>query len=175
MKKLALFAVLLTAAFLLFGCQDSSITGSEPLMTDNEFVPFKGNLEGVAVTSGYAYPVPKLLTVEGNATHTGKFSAVVNYFITYNNFNQPTGGDILGGTGTLIAADGDEIHLSNVYGAWEFESPTNIFFTLNSDISGGTGRFLGATGEFSGTGSQIYDQYSDPTPTVYSWTGTISY
>jgi hypothetical protein len=176
MKTLMSLIVILTLAILYNGCSEmnSDITSPEVNKPANLNVPFKGNFEGIAVTSGGIpefYIMYKKLTGDGNSTHLGKFTFEVNYTVQVTS---AYGGVIYGGSGYMVAANGDKVNLTGLTGEWGFTSATEVAFTLNGNVSGGTGKFLNATGSFTGGGTQIITP-EDPTQTTYSWKGTISY
>jgi hypothetical protein len=176
MKTLILTFVLIAAAFMFSACNDADIlTGNDQPETYDSNVPFKGNFDAIAVTVGGAPPViNKKLTGSGNSTHTGNFTTEVYYDVV---FTSQGGGILINGNGYMIAANGDRINLVNMSGDWQFNAwpPTEVTFTLNGSIQGGTGRFTNAAGSFNGSGSQEIDINVDPTPTHYEWNGTISY
>jgi hypothetical protein len=104
--------------------------------------PFKGSLEGVEATTG-AFPI---VTVHGestgNATHLGKFTAEYCDLVDLR-----TGS----GTGSWVfrAANGDAVTAAG-FGQAHLP-PTNGVFSIEEHwtITGGTGRFAGATGSFT--------------------------
>jgi len=187
MKKLMLVLVLLTFAFLYFGCNESptNLTGSEPVQQEQDciFLPFHGNLEGVAISLSdpYTPPVMKQNTFSGRALHTGRYSCVLKYWITYN--QTFTGGTLYGIDGidaVLVAANGDKIKFDNSAGVWSFRNgnpnvPGIIDGTFHAEIVGGTGRFKHASGYIDAVVEQEYTPGVDPTPTNGHWTGKIKY
>jgi hypothetical protein len=93
----------------------------------------------------------------GEATHVGRYSNSAN--LTYNAL---TG--ILTGTGTLTAANGDQLF-------WEKDDHAYT-------IIGGTGRFEGAEGEFEITHPPAVITYDGPlviATHTYKGSGTITY
>lgn len=175
MKTLMLLIVLLTFTVLYTGCKEmnSDITSPDSNSTSEIKRPFKGDFEAIAITVGFEppYTMFKKMTGEGNSTHLGKFTFEVNYTVI------PTtqyGGIIINGNGFMLASNGDKVNLIGMTGDWSFSSATEVIFTLNGSIGGGTGRFLNATGSFTGGGTQIITP-EDPTQTFYSWNGTINY
>lgn len=188
MKSLMSIIILLAFTFLYFGCNENpaNLTSSEtePMLEDcNRFLPFKGNLEGVAIslTDPYTPPVMKQNTFSGRASHTGRYDCVLKYWITYN--QSFTGGTIYGIDGIdaiLIAANGDKIKFDNATGQWSFRNgnpnlPGIIDGTFHATINGGTGRFKHATGYIDAVVEQEYTPGVDPTPTTGTWTGKIKY
>ncbi|KAB7745482.1 hypothetical protein GA707_06050 [Nostocoides sp. F2B08] len=91
-------------------------------------------------------------------------------------FTGPTTGVFGGGTITVTAANGDQLFMTEE-GSFELVlDPTNTFpisslIELEWEIVGGTGRFVGATGE--GTANPIGDLVGGTTSATL--TGTIAY
>jgi hypothetical protein len=149
------------AAFTLIG----TATAGKPM------VPFKGQSKGVVTTVGFDPDLGVVTTHsegQGEATHLGRFTVtgdVSIYVFT------PTG--IAIGDWTYVTASGDKLfaHMIGSGGADQFHGIGT--FT----ITGGTGRFRGA----SGTYQQIitFDAVPGTVPAVpYSdvlFNGTISY
>ena len=102
----------------------------------NDTVPLKGSAEGAVVSTT---PVPEGVLLRtlagGRATHLGRFTR--EEMLVLN----PSTGTL---TGTLVftAANGDR--LSGAVAA-QFTSPTTVVGTIT--FTGGTGRFLNASGE----------------------------
>jgi hypothetical protein len=115
-------------------------------------VPFKGTLLGeipanpgppVPGTGGcvFNFPVPN----HGNATHLGHFAGSSN--LTTNNCD---GSNF--GTFNWVAANGDSIS-GNFFGQLIPTATPGIFDNVGTTIvTGGTGRFAGASGMFTGGG-----------------------
>src|SRR5437773_259569 len=80
----------------------------------------------------------------GHATHFGKISESANYAIDLANPPQP-GCNNSTGTLTLTGANGDSISLA-LHGTGCFTSPTTQIIVNTYVVTGGTGRFRGATG-----------------------------
>ena len=107
----------------------------------------------------------------GNASHMGLVEMTSNHCT-------PAGEAITGGEMTLIAANDDEVYIEYA-GAAPFPIPGVTEYVeadLEFTITGGTGRFAGATGggsmhaqiEFLGFGVMTW-------PATWEWTGTIGY
>ena len=179
MKHSIYFVLSLLFAFTYFGCKnsDTDITspGTNNISTVDRSRPFNGNATGIARDdSGPGCISPwthQEVTGTGTATHIGLYHAVTHdcYLTT-----STSGGLTNNGTGTLTAANGDEINVtysgSYTFNAWP---PTSANFVLNVTIIGGTGRFQNATGSFTAYAVEDLTQY--PKPFTLSWTGTISY
>jgi len=128
-----------------------------------EYVPFKGKLQGDVTRT----PAPPLVMVDinakGNATHLGRFTLDVPHFV------DPMKG-MAAGIYQFTAANGDVL-------CAEFSgqaSPTDelgvLYIEETATITGGTGRFAGATGSF------VVERYFDTVAgtTIGSFEGTIS-
>ena len=129
MKPLVVSIVVLMAAAALLGASPATV-GADPAVP----VPFKGRAE---YTLTYAAPDGSVLVYNGtgHATHLGLFTADASLF--------PHGdGSRFSATATFTAANGDQLFLI-AEGA--FTSPTSVVGTAT--ITGGTGRFEGATGD----------------------------
>ena len=108
-------------------------------------VPFKGSLQGVDALT-FTVPcgplAPFLLTGTGNATHLGRFTVDFPHCVNFaNGFGS--------GTFVLTAANGDTV-TGTVIGQAVLP-PANGVLSINETwtITGGTGRFGGATGIFT--------------------------
>jgi len=107
-------------------------------------VPFKGSLAGVDITTAVKLPfVSVQVTATGNATQLGQFT-----FTELDTVDTRT----RIGTGTFLftAANGDTV-FGTVAGQAKLTAPNVLTIVENAMITGGTGRFAGATGSFSMT------------------------
>lgn len=117
-------------------------------------VPFKGSSAQQAV-SAVPTPDPDVVFVTtvggGNATHLGKFTFVSPHFSGLSDFS-------IGGTQEFTAANGDKL-FADISGQLEFGISPDGRPTLSGPvagaITGGTGRFEGATGSY--TFSLVFD------------------
>ena len=149
------------AAFTLCG----TATAGKPL------VPFKGQSTGVITTLGFD-PVLGVVSTrsegQGEATHLGRFTVTTEVSIYVFT---PTGVAI--GNWTYVTANGDKLFVHMVGSG----GPDPLHGVGTFTITGGTGRFTGASGSYQ----QIITFASNPaeTPVVgYSdvlYNGTISY
>jgi hypothetical protein len=183
MKKVILVLALFAIAFTFSACSDSSLTGvDEQHQIAKMERPFKGNWEGMTYIIS---ETGRLIDCQGNCTHLGLFEATVTYTVTYN-APPPytTGGTIIDGEAEMIAANGDKVYLGNLTGNWMFNGldpitgfPNSVYFDCVSDIVGGTGRFEGATGSFTGDGLQKFyaTEPLRPQEISFTWSGTITY
>ena len=124
-------AALIAAALLL------SLT---PRVSAAEHVPFKGMLSGTAVVTPLNPPMVAVrIDAGGTATHLGRFTLLAPHIV-----NQAT----LVGVGTYLitAANGDTITADLAGTAAMVEPPNVLAITETATVTGGTGRFAGATG-----------------------------
>jgi hypothetical protein len=109
-------------------------------------VPFKGRLEGVVTTTPVQPPQPPLMSVEvegtGNATHLGRFTWVAT--LVANNATGKAAGSY-----QFPAANGDVLFTHFVGLGKPTETPGVLSIVDDVTITGGTGRFAGATGTFN--------------------------
>jgi hypothetical protein len=131
----------------------ATLTLSGPATAGTQ-VPFKGSSSGVVRVESIDFPLgqpgPPVVTTtvagEGQATHLGRFTVTARVVIDVPN-------NTVLGNWVLTAANGDQLFVT-------FEG-----FALgpnqgggNFTIVGGTGRFAGATGQYT----QVIDFGSDP-------------
>jgi hypothetical protein len=129
-------------------------------------VPFNGSWASVET---YEVQFPILFvtgTATGNATQAGRYTATYEEQVDIGvNFGSSVG------TITLIAANGDSIFATQTgQGDPTPEDPNIISIVEVSTITGGTGRFAGATGTF--TIERVADQTTGISSGSFS--GTIS-
>jgi hypothetical protein len=133
--------------------------------TSGEFVPFKGSLEGSHThTPIPGFPPSAFLdgSGTGNGTHLGQFTYVFPHTV---NFLARTAT----GTYTFTAANGDTVS-ADFTGQSTLVSPGIVAVVEQATITGGTGRFAGASGSF--TVERLVDQIAQTT--TGSFVGTIS-
>ena len=128
-----------------------------------EQVPFRGSLEGTDITTAVNPPfVSVKVQATGNATQLGKFTLIaLNTVDTRTRI----------GTGNFLftAANGDTV-FGTAIGKATLTAPGVLTIVENSIITGGTGRFAGSTGSFTGTRLK----YLATGVTTGSFNGTIS-
>ena len=109
-------------------------------------VPFKGRVQG-AETSTMIDPGHLSVTREntGNATHLGHFTAVEHFVVDLTTL-PPTAT----GTEVFTAANGDLVFATTFGVATPIPGTTNLSLEETVTITGGTGRFAGATGTVTG-------------------------
>ena len=123
-------------------------------------VPFKGSVQAVEVSAFH----PPTFSVDGSgagrATHLGKFTFTYEFEVVI-----ATGVGV--GSAEFTAANGDTL-TANFTG--QAQRGAIISIVEHATISGGTGRFAGATGSF--TVERLYDPSTGATSG--SFEGTIS-
>jgi hypothetical protein len=125
---------------------------------------------------------PRLLNTQvgmGEATHLGRFSIRITFCLDATDLlddGQLTEGESApydGGVGVLTAANGDELHITVAGAVVPSDHPDFDFeFDDPYTITGGTGRFAGATG--SGTTNSLVSRAMQPTRTTHNWTGSLT-
>ena len=129
-----------------------------------EQVPFKGRLEGVVTITPLNPPfVSVLVEATGKASHLGRFELAIPHVV-----NRATRTAI--GSYEFTAANGDTLTADFVGTAVPTATPGVLHSVEIATITGGTGRFAGATGSF------IVERWFDTVAgtTVGSFEGTIS-
>jgi hypothetical protein len=103
-------------------------------------VPFKGNLAGTATITPLGGPIVAVeLDATGTATHLGKFRLDAPHIVDQSTLTAV-------GTFTLTASNGDTLTADLAGTARMVEPPNVIAITETATVTGGTGRFAGATG-----------------------------
>jgi hypothetical protein len=141
---------------------DANATGAGLLSKDQE-VPFKGRLEGAATITPLT---PPFLSVSiegtGNATHLGGFTVEIPHVVNTTNRTST-------GTYEFTAPNGDTL-TAGFTGQASLTAPGVLSIVETATITGGTGRFADATGNF--TVERLFNQVSGLT--TGSFEGTIS-
>jgi hypothetical protein len=145
-------------------------------------VPFKGNFDGGNVPA--VDPLERIV-VSGQANQLGQYTAVVDTnmavyeiigWVPIPGVPDP-GFPILRlpMEATFTAANGDELYADmDLVGMRNMIDGNFPAFTLDATITGGTGRFEGATGSFLGSGGQITMPGDDTDLVDGTFEGTIS-
>ncbi len=155
MKRHSSVASLALAVVVILG-----LTG--PLPADEQ-VPFKGSLEGLDTAVGANPPFVYVeVTATGYATHLGMFTYVAQQTVD-------TRTRIATGTFLFTAANGDTV-FGTVSGKATLTAPGILTIVEQAIITGGTGRFEDATGNFSLT--RLKNTATGATAGTF--TGTIS-
>ena len=110
-----------------------------------EQVPFRGSLSGTATVTPLGGPMVAVeISATGTATHLGRFTLRAPHVV-----NQATLTAV--GTYLITAANGDTITADLAGTAQMVEPPNVIAITETATVTGGTGRFAGATGSIQVT------------------------
>src|SRR3954469_16809118 len=129
-----------------------------------EQVPFKGRLEGDVAVTPLAPPFLQVdVEATGKATHLGQFTLDIPHVV-----NRANGTAV--GSYEFTAANGDKVYAEFTGIATPTATPGVLYIEETATITGGTGRFGGATGSF--TGERLYDTIAGTT--IGSFEGTIS-
>ena len=165
--KYRLVLMLAVIAMIISSCQKENLLSSSQkpdLLSSSQkqdivkkAVPFKAIFETFAENNS------PIITGTGTGTHIGKSTFVA----TVNGDNFP----LLTGTQTLTAANGDQLFSTISGSVVGPDENGTLLITNNNIITGGTGRFAGATGSFIAHGIA---NINVPTGTV-TFEGTISY
>ena len=169
MKKLLGVAALLVALTAFAVTSATADTGG----TDR---PFTGTLVGSA-----SFPEDSNCPAVGRRTHS-EASGVASHLglaTMVSNHCTPPANAITGGHMTLVAANGDELHVtySGTCSAPPFP-PVGEVLTCSTEsvIVGGTGRFADATGEAQTTAYVTNAGFGAPEwPVTWTWDGTLGY
>jgi hypothetical protein len=128
-----------------------------------EKVPFKGSLEGTATIAPLTPPLASVrIEATGNATQLGGFTVAIPHIV---NQTASTGS----GSYEFIAANGDTL-TAEFTGQATITTPGVLSIRETATITGGTGRFAGASGSF--TAERVFDTATSIT--TGSFEGTIS-
>ena len=113
-------------------------------------VSFKGRLEGTYAGSGEPPLVSVHVEAKVNASHLGSFALDSRHVVNFVDFTGV-------GTAELTAENGDTLTV-DLKGLATPQGTPGVFFIVETNtITGGTGRFAGATGEF------VVERWSFPT------------
>ena len=175
-KKPSVFLCLLVLAMVFAVAVPMNVSA------DSDEVPFKGNFDGGNVPA--VDPLERIV-VSGQANQLGKYTAVVDAnmaiyeiigWVPIPGVPDP-GFPILRlpTTVTFTAANGDKLYADmDLVGMRHMGDMNFPAFTLDATITGGTGRFEGATGSFLGSGGQITMPGDDSDLVIGSFAGMIS-
>jgi hypothetical protein len=135
MKKIFLFPTIALLLLIVL----ASITFA-PLAARERQFQLKGSLEATQ-TIEVVFPIGHIdLTGTGTATHLGRYT-----FLLQAELHLPT---LTGtGTATLVAADGSTLFLEGSGQGTPTDDPNVVWVVDTFTITGGTGRFAGATGD----------------------------
>jgi hypothetical protein len=116
---------------------------------DQVCTPFKGSSENQAVSAVPVDPDDVFVTTlgQGNATHLGAFTFISPHLSGLSDFS-------IDGTQDFTAANGDHLFATlhgNLHPVVDETGHVFLAGTVQAVITGGTGRFEGATGSFAFT------------------------
>jgi len=170
--------LLLSSLLIIVGCSgedpaapqitgiDQSVTSSDNQVVKEDFdniqgemkrshgmVPFRGTFTTVVAEAGFIPPSTALLDIwgEGHATHLGKST-----WYSLSSVDIVTGEQ--SGSTVGIAANGDEFHYDYLGGSAVDEETGISSFWGDWTVTGGTGRFSGATGGGTYAGTAVLAQ-----------------
>ena len=162
MKRYCFAAGLALAALTVLGLTGPTGAGED--------VPFRGRLEGDVVISPVPGGPPTLVDVQvtatGNGTYLGKFSLSIPHRVDRSTTPPSAAGHYL-----FTAANGDTLSATFTGQAMPPPAPGVLSIVETATITGGTGRFAGATGSF--VSERLFNTINGTTTGSYS--GTISY
>jgi hypothetical protein len=128
-----------------------------------EQVPFKGSYEGDVTVTPLTPPFIHVdVEAEGNATHLGRFTLDIPHKVNLSNSTAV-------GSYEFTAANGDMVFADFTGQATPTSTPGVVSIVETATITGGTGRFAGASGGF--TSERLYDRVQGTT--IGSFEGTI--
>ena len=169
--KLLSYLFVLAFLFVLVAC--SQVEDSTPVLPQDEItlskvpVPFKATLEGLAIitlppTSECGSQLPlSTITGSGVGTHIGKYTSELYACLVPDPTIQGKG-TFINGHHSAIAANGDEMYAEWI-GEYETDFTTGrVAYTFTMSFTGGTGRFVGITGEVEGNASAPYGGPGEP-------------
>ena len=156
MKRYSSAASLALAVVVVLG-----LTGP---VAAGERVPFKGSLEGNVTVAPLTPPYVQVdVDAAGKATHLGRFSLAIPHVV-----NRASSTAI--GSYEFTAANGDTLTADFTGQSSLTAAPGVLAIVEIATITGGTGRFAGATGSF--TIERLFDTVAGTT--TGSFKGTIS-
>jgi hypothetical protein len=143
-----------------------AVLGLAGIVAAGDYVPFRGQLAGALTERIPLTPTTfhDRFDMAGTATQLGNFELIEEDVVDFGTL-PPTGV----GTCTFVAADGDTL-VADTLGHSSPVVPGVVLITEHVVISGGTGRFAGATGSF--TIERLFDLVTQET--IGSFEGTIS-
>ena len=141
----------------------SAVPGLTGPAAAQEQVPFLGSLDGAATVTGVPPIVSVLVTAKGNATQLGQFALAIPHTVDLRTMTAT-------GSYQFTAANGDRLIATFKGQGKTTPTPGVIAIVETASITGGTGRFTGATGGF--TCQRLFNRVTGRT--TGSFQGTIS-
>jgi hypothetical protein len=121
-----------------------ALAGTAAAKAQEKQVPFRGRLDGVATVAPLTPPfVAVNIEGGGHATQLGHFEVSIPHVT-----NRSNGTAV--GTYEFTAANGDTLTADFISQVTPTDVPGVVSVAVTATITGGTGRFAGATGSFVG-------------------------
>lgn len=181
MRALLLCSFLMLA--LCAGCTEDANTPSNPVSTGTLSKtqvtrPWQGDFTGTALTTGVTtspYSIVVTTTGTGNALHLGLSSVTVVMSVGWFCQSTPCSGPFAG-TGTVTAANGDAVYLT-YSGTFDAPDPLPTWNAMTGTytVTGGTGRFEGATGSGAISAEEELLDLAGSHYILMHFNGTITY
>lgn len=164
-SKINLFTVLLFLVSMAFGCKEDDRPTFETVPFEANFFTVLSGFEENA--GGCASPMSFLNTQkgDGSATLIGDFTTTITFCVDINTFEYDNG------QGSFVGSNGDEIFFEGKGQVKPSDHPEyDLEFQDTFTITGGTGRFEGATG------TMVTDSYvkNSTQQTDHVWSGTLT-
>jgi hypothetical protein len=157
MKRYSFAASVALAVLAVLGLAGPAAAGEQ--------VPFKGSLEGDVTIDPLTPPFVEVdVEADGNATHLGQFTLDIPHLV-----NRANGTAV--GTYEFTAANGDAVFADFTGHSIPTTTPGVLSIVETATITGGTGRFAGASGGF--TCERLFDTITGTTFGTFE--GTISH
>lgn len=151
----------LCSASLMLAMASMTAFGLASPMAPGNQVPFKGSLEGTVTRSLPPPPISVNIDATGQATHLGRYTLQIPHLVTPPNAV---------GFYHFVAANGDTVE-AEFTGLSTMVAPGFLYIVETATITGGTGRFAGASGSF--VTERLYDIAAGTTRGTFE--GTISH
>ena len=127
-------------------------------------VPFRGQFDGTVTATPINPPLFAILVEgEGHASHLGRFTVSVPHLVDRST-------RLASGTYVFTAANGDTLTAEFTGQSFPTDTPGVLYIVENATVTGGTGRFAGATGGF--TVERLFDTAAGTTTAAID--GTVS-
>jgi hypothetical protein len=135
MRRFYFAASLALAVLTVLGLSGPAAAGEQ--------VPFKGSMEGMRLSNTPLAPpfVLNTTAITGNATQLGEYRLVITSIVNTREMTATV-------AYVFVAANGDTLTAEGTGKNTPTETPGVILLVGNATITGGTGRFAGATGSF---------------------------
>ena len=138
-----------------------------------EQVPFKGRFAGVVIVTGGPSILFAAVDATGNATDLGQFTLAIPHQVNRGTSPFPFPWTSTGSY-QFVAANGDTLFASFTGQVSSTPTPGVLAAVEIATITGGTGRFAGATGGFTVNRLVYPATLTAPRTTIGSFNGTIS-